>query len=43
MKKSIALLTLLVLTIVSCKSEKKGDSDAYSGATKWVDSLIYPE
>jgi Tol biopolymer transport system component len=43
MKKSIAILTLLVLTIVSCKSEKKGDSDAYSGATKWVDSLIYPE
>jgi len=43
MKKTISILTLVVLTIVSCKSEKKGNTDADSGATKWVDSLIYPE
>jgi TolB protein len=43
MKKSISILTLAILTIVSCKSEKKGETDADSGATKWVDSLIYPE
>lgn len=43
MKKTISILTLVALTIVSCKSEKKGNTDADSGATKWVDSLIYPE
>jgi hypothetical protein len=43
MKKTIALLTLVIFTVVSCKSEKKGNTDAASGATKWVDSLIYPE
>ena len=43
MKKTISLLTLVILTIVSCKSEKNGNTDADSGATKWVDSLIYPE
>ena len=43
MKKTISILTLVVLTIVSCKSEKKGNTDEDSGATKWVDSLIYPE
>ena len=41
MNKTITILTLAVLTIVSCKSEKKGNTD--SDATKSVDSLIYPE
>ena len=43
MRKTISLLTLVVLITVSCKSEKKGENDAYTGETKWVDSLIYPE
>jgi len=41
---TLFLLLGLVMISVSCKSEKKGNTDAASGATKqWVDSLIYPE
>lgn len=44
MKKTISLLTLILLIFVSCKSDKKEYTDSDSGATKWKDSsLIYPE
>ena len=36
---SILLLTL----ITSCKNDKTQSADAKSGATKWVDTLIYAD
>jgi len=41
MKSKLYLLLLIIGTTVSCKNEKK--TDAASGATVLVDSLIYPE
>ena len=43
MKKSISILTLLVLTIVSCKSDKKEYTDGESGATKIESKIHYNE
>ncbi|WP_452230525.1 MULTISPECIES: TolB family protein [unclassified Lacinutrix] len=43
MTKNYVLYILLVLSIVSCKQNTSKTGDATTGATKWVDSLIYPE
>jgi len=34
---------LFLLLIVSCKNDKSSSADAKSGATKWVDTLIYSD
>ena len=44
MKLRVICLVVLGLFIVSCKNDKKGNTDAKSGATKkWTGGLIYPE
>ena len=43
MKLNLSILLVFILFTTSCKNAKKGDADAESGATQWVDSLIYPE
>ncbi len=43
MTKNYTLFILLLLSIVSCKQNTSKTGDATTGATKWVDSLIYPE
>ena len=40
--KSYIYIIILLITF-SCKTDKSSSTDANSGATKWVDSLIYPE
>lgn len=43
MKTNIFSLFVLLALITSCKNDKKESVDAKTSATKWVDSLIYPE
>lgn len=44
MKLRAIYLVIFALLIVSCKTDKKGKTDAKSGATKkWDNTLIYPE
>ncbi len=43
MKPLFTLLFLLFVLTTSCKQDAKETTDAKSGATKWTDSLIYPE
>jgi Tol biopolymer transport system component len=43
MKINLSFLLVFILFAASCKNEKKANTDAESGATQWVDSLIYPE
>ncbi|TYB78699.1 TolB-like translocation protein [Bizionia myxarmorum] len=43
MKPLFYSLFILLLLTVSCKNDKTAYPDAESGATKWVDTLIYPE
>ncbi|WP_394349077.1 MULTISPECIES: TolB family protein [Bizionia] len=43
MKPFFYLCVLTIVLTVSCKSDKGENPDAESGATKWADTLIYPE
>ncbi|MCF1420853.1 TolB family protein [Mangrovimonas futianensis] len=43
MKSKLTLLSILFTVVLSCKSDKKQSEDVTTGATKWVDTLIYPE
>ena len=43
MTKTNILYIILVLLFVSCKKDNSKKEDVTTGATKWVDSLIYPE
>lgn len=42
MKSTFYLLSFLLVFTTSCKNDKSKSTDVNSGATKWVDSLIYP-
>ncbi|MBR9756872.1 MAG: hypothetical protein GYB39_02230 [Algicola sp.] len=42
MKSRFYLLPLLLTLAMACKNDSKTTTDAHAGATKWVDTLIYP-
>ena len=43
MKLNSLLCLFIIMISVSCKNDKSKSTDSVSGATEWVDSLIYPE
>ena len=43
MKTPLLYTLLLIILFTSCKKDNSKNVDTTSGATKWVDSLIYPE